>query len=279
MSNHLLTPEFCNLLENFDQETAAEAMSVLQDAAARRSIMHKKTVTSSFKIEKSKKRTMGKPLAIVPGPKRPLNRYMAFRSESMQYMRKNVFAKSIAEYYGGVLGPVPQSIRSKVLAAFWKNDYFQAQWLVTAFIKPRGSLTDTREEITVAYNEIRGIRTKEQVPLGQFLTICAPLIGIIPPGDYSAAMGWELNESIDGGDKVRLHRSATTSITADTNSRCHNSHVYSHRPRKAFSKASKLCWEMLKLLLDTASSSASATTKHLETLLTKTRCRDLKQDK
>ena len=43
-----------------------------------------------------------------------------------------------------------------------------------------------------AYSIVRGSREKEDAPLDQFLDICAPLIGIIPPQEYQAVMGWQL---------------------------------------------------------------------------------------
>jgi hypothetical protein len=80
-SKQFLTPDFCDLLESFDQETAVEAMSVLQDAAARRSASFRSDKSSAFKVEKNKKNVISKGQANNVGPKRPINRWMAFRRE------------------------------------------------------------------------------------------------------------------------------------------------------------------------------------------------------
>ena len=43
-----------------------------------------------------------------------------------------------------------------------------------------------------AYSIVRGNREKEDAPLDAFFELCAPLIGVIPPEEYTQRMGWEL---------------------------------------------------------------------------------------
>ena len=85
------------------------------------------------------------------------------------------------------------------------------------------SLTNFRDILAAAYNEIRGNRSKEDVPLGRFLTFCAPLVGMIVPENYLAAMGWHMDEALEG-EQVSLDGLVTRKmITADTCFRYRNS--------------------------------------------------------
>jgi hypothetical protein len=64
-------------------------------------------------------------------------------------------------------------------------------------------LISRRDILAAAYNEVRGDRSKEDVPLGKFLAYCAPLVGIIAPEHYQAVMGWHMDEGLEG-DQVSL---------------------------------------------------------------------------
>lgn len=55
--------------------------------------------------------------------------------------------------------------------------------------------------IAKAYSVVRGSREKEEAPLDEFLSLCAPLIGVIPPNDYQTVMGWQLTPASQD-DKV-----------------------------------------------------------------------------
>lgn len=52
-----------------------------------------------------------------------------------------------------------------------------------------------------AYSVVRGSREKEDAPLDQFLGLCGPFIGVIPPDQYQQVMGWQLTPA-DKDDKV-----------------------------------------------------------------------------
>jgi hypothetical protein len=52
--------------------------------------------------------------------------------------------------------------------------------------------------LAAAYNEIRGNRSKEDVPLGRFLAFYAPGVGIIPPEHYLEVMGWHMDDATEG---------------------------------------------------------------------------------
>jgi hypothetical protein len=79
MPKERLTPEFRRLLESFDQETAGEVMSVLQKNVARRPSLTGSSKPLLSKVAKKKKTAISKAHATTAGPKRPINRWMAFR--------------------------------------------------------------------------------------------------------------------------------------------------------------------------------------------------------
>jgi hypothetical protein len=81
MSKQRLTPEFCDLLQSFDEETAFEVMSVLEDAAARRFAPTPTSKSLISKAGRNKKAAVSKTHVTTIGPKRPINRWMAFRRE------------------------------------------------------------------------------------------------------------------------------------------------------------------------------------------------------
>lgn len=68
-------------------------------------------------------------------------------------------------------------------------------------LKTCGASTNgnTRTILAKAYSIMRGDRDKEDAPLDKFLALCAPLMGMIAPGEYQSMMGWALGEK----DKVR----------------------------------------------------------------------------
>ncbi|KXL47440.1 hypothetical protein M433DRAFT_51314, partial [Acidomyces richmondensis BFW] len=103
------------------------------------------------------------------GPKRPLNSWMAFRSNTL-------FARQT------------QKAISKVLTAWWREDPFEAKWTILA----------------KAYSILRGSRKKEDVPLDEFFHLCAPRIGIIPPDQYQQLMGWQISPPDDADQTKTL---------------------------------------------------------------------------
>lgn len=70
----------------------------------------------------------------------------------------------------------------------WQSDPFKAKWSILA----------------KSYSLIRDSQGKDKTPLDQFLAITGPLIGIIMPGHYLQAMGWEIATN-DTGHTV-MHR-------------------------------------------------------------------------
>jgi hypothetical protein len=71
-----------------------------------------------------------------------------------------------------------QKAKSGILRFLWQNDPFKAKWTILA----------------KAYSIIRDEHDAE-VSLESFLTLNTELIGILEPGRYLDAMGWELTEN------------------------------------------------------------------------------------
>lgn len=70
-----------------------------------------------------------------------------------------------------------QKAKSGILRFLWQNDPFKAKWAILA----------------KAYSRIRDEHSDpKKVPLETFLGLNAPFIGIVEPGLYLNAMGWEL---------------------------------------------------------------------------------------
>ncbi|KAL4866660.1 hypothetical protein BDV12DRAFT_210365 [Aspergillus spectabilis] len=95
------------------------------------------------------------------GKRRPLNSFIAFRS-----------------FYSAMFPDLTQKAKSGILRFLWQNDPFKAKWTILA----------------KAYSIIRDEHDAE-VSLEPFLTLNTELIGILKPGRYLDAMGWELTEN------------------------------------------------------------------------------------
>ncbi|KAL5337547.1 mating-type protein MAT alpha 1-domain-containing protein [Aspergillus crustosus] len=95
------------------------------------------------------------------GKRRPLNSFIAFRS-----------------FYSAMFPDLTQKAKSGILRYLWQNDPFKAKWTILA----------------KAYSIIRDEHDAE-VSFDSFLTLNSKLIGIIEPGRYLDAMGWELAEN------------------------------------------------------------------------------------
>ncbi|WPH01758.1 putative MAT1-1-1 protein [Acrodontium crateriforme] len=127
------------------------------------------TTSKAAKKQRKKKATRIGEVA-TGGPKRPLNSWMAFR-----------------KYYNGSLSPNTQKAISKILTSWWRDDPFEAKWVILA----------------KAYSTLRGSREKEEAPLDEFLNLCASRIGVIPPEQYQQMMGWHIDAPQAGDpDKV-----------------------------------------------------------------------------
>lgn len=72
----------------------------------------------------------------------------------------------------------------------WHEDPFKAKWSILA----------------KSYSRIRDVKGKPCAPLDQFLAVNGTLIGLIPPAEYLATLGWSL-QAVPGGQMV-LHRQA-----------------------------------------------------------------------
>lgn len=95
--------------------------------------------------------------AIVLAAKRPLNSWMAFRC-----------------FYAHIFAHWQQKEISGFLTRMWQSDPFKAKWTIVA----------------KAYSIIRDQVGKDRAPLGEFLQIVCPLVGIISPADYLDMLGW-----------------------------------------------------------------------------------------
>ncbi|KAI7496777.1 hypothetical protein KC367_g6432 [Hortaea werneckii] len=157
-------------LATCSDEHADQIIQTLREHAGRQvpNAASKMTAHKASKIAKpAKKQRTKKPKAEVAtgGPKRPLNSWMAFR-----------------KYYNSSLAPHTQKTISKVLTTWWHADPFEAKWAILA----------------KAYSILRGGRDKDEAPLDEFFRLCAPRIGVIPPGLYQQMMGWQLIPAKEG---------------------------------------------------------------------------------
>nr|AZB52188.1 MAT1-1 [Aspergillus pseudoglaucus] len=89
--------------------------------------------------------------------RRPLNRFIAFRS-----------------FYSPMFPDLTQKAKSGILRFLWQNDPFKAKWAILA----------------KAYSIIRD-KHDDEVSLESFLTLNAPLIGLLDPDRYLNVMGWQ----------------------------------------------------------------------------------------
>nr|AZB52181.1 MAT1-1-1 [Aspergillus heterothallicus] len=90
--------------------------------------------------------------------RRPLNWFIAFRS-----------------YYSVIFPDLTQKAKSGILRFLWQADPFKAKWAILA----------------KAYSIIRD-KHDDEVSLESFLTLNAPLIGILDPDRYLNVIGWQL---------------------------------------------------------------------------------------
>jgi len=93
----------------------------------------------------------------------------------------------IVGYYSTAFHGYQQKEISGFLTCMWQSDPFKAKWSILA----------------KAYSLIRDSQGKDDAPLDQFLAITGPLIGIIMPGHYLQAMGWEIFTNEDGQTVMR----------------------------------------------------------------------------
>lgn len=71
----------------------------------------------------------------------------------------------------------------------WQSDPFKAKWSLLA----------------KAYSLIRDKQGRVDTPLDQFLAITGSLIGVITPGQYLQALGWEITTDNGGQTVMRRH--------------------------------------------------------------------------
>ena len=81
-----------------------------------------------------------------------------------------------------MFGNVAQKEISGFLTRLWQRDPFKSKWTILAR----------------AYSIIRDARGKKAAPLDHFLVISAPYVGIIPPSNYLALLGWVISSQADG---------------------------------------------------------------------------------
>ncbi|KAI9035435.1 mating-type protein MAT alpha 1 [Aspergillus affinis] len=110
------------------------------------------------------------------GRRRPLNSFIAFRS-----------------YYSTMFPDLTQKTKSGILRFLWQNDQFKAKWAILAR----------------AYSIVRDDH-EDEVTLETFLGLNAGFIGIIPPGRYLDAMGWQL--SVDDQQQYTMARVGNPNI-------------------------------------------------------------------
>jgi len=132
--------EIQSLLASCTPEHAAQIIQALQIAGSQApnadSTMPAEKVTKTGAKQHSKK---AKRENATGGPKRPLNSWMAFRSESLQgalliALFQYLLTIPCAEFYNASLAPHTQRTISKVLMTWWRDDPFEAKW--SASLRP-----------------------------------------------------------------------------------------------------------------------------------------------
>jgi hypothetical protein len=114
-------------------------------------------------------------------PKRPLNSWMAFRSECGSSLSTPSLLTLLA-FYTRIFHSIHQKTASAHLTQLWQQDPFKAKWTIVA----RG------------YSAIRDYVGKSRAPLGVFLQLVCPAIGIIRVEDYLEKMQWSMQYASDG---------------------------------------------------------------------------------
>ncbi|KAL2353818.1 mating-type protein MAT alpha 1-domain-containing protein [Cryomyces antarcticus] len=161
--------DFLKKIQSAQVQVAPETQSQTQSMPVHLPGAKRSKKTTAFKITK-KKPTVPHPRAALPGTdavghpvaKRPLNSWMAFRS-----------------YYSPIFSSYQQKEISGLMRSLWQADPFKAKWSILA----------------KAYSIIRDYKGKSLAPLDEFLAVVGFYIGIIPPGEYLSALGWEVAET------------------------------------------------------------------------------------
>ncbi|KAF4985089.1 hypothetical protein FDECE_16834 [Fusarium decemcellulare] len=97
--------------------------------------------------------------------KRPLNAFMAFRT-----------------YYLRLFPEYPQKVVSGFLTTLWNKDHDRNKWALIAKV----------------YSFVRDNLGKKAVNLSAFLLVCCPVMKIMAPNEYLAALGWEVKTNSEG---------------------------------------------------------------------------------
>lgn len=96
-------------------------------------------------------------------------------------------------YYSAIFPDLTQKTKSGILRFLWQNDQFKAKWAILAR----------------AYSIVRDDH-EDEVTLETFLALNAGFIGIIPPGRYLEAMGWQL--TVDDQQQYTMARVGNPNI-------------------------------------------------------------------
>ena len=117
----------------------------------------------------------------------------------------SLFANPRTGYYSPVFASFQQKEISGFLTKMWHADPFKAKWSILA----------------KSWSVIRDNKGKDQAPLTGFLTIAAPLMGVLEPDQYLQTMGWDTFITEDGhpiiqrNDKPIDERLFTTNLSVN----------------------------------------------------------------
>ena len=162
--------------------TPDEIAAVLQDADQSPSAMKQKRTVQG----KTQKKDLVL-VAVVTKAIRPLNSWIAYRSEYPGSTHLMVIFNNVLGYYSTIFLSFQQKEISGFLTILWQNDPFKAKWSILA----------------KSYSLIRDSQGKANAPLEKFLAINGPLIGVIEPARYLEALSWEVAVDEDGQTVMR----------------------------------------------------------------------------
>lgn len=116
---------------------------------------------------------------------RPLNAFIAFRSEFHKYSGLKQLLTHIG-YYKTMFRGIQQKEVSSYLTLLWAKDPFRNKWVLIAKV----------------YSFVRDEVGKAEAPLGDFLAIACPIMGIIEPAEYLRLLGWVQAQDENGNSMI-----------------------------------------------------------------------------
>lgn len=116
---------------------------------------------------------------------RPLNAFIAFRSNFHLYSRLEQLLTHLG-YYKTMFRGIQQKEVSSYLTLLWGKDPFRNKWVLLGKV----------------YSFVRDEVGKAKAPLGDFLAIACPIMGIIEPAEYLRLLGWVQTQDGNGNSMI-----------------------------------------------------------------------------